>query len=424
MADQCFDTAASPSSPPPPPKSFPSHPALAVSNINTFIKITLDIEKGQYITWSELFKIHARAYQVLDHILPSSAEHMKHDSSHPTTDPALWSRVDAIVLQWIYGTISDDLLNTILERDSTAALAWERLKDIFSDNKNSRALYLEQEFSKVQMEDFSDASSYCQHLKSLSDQLSNVGAPVSNERLVLQLLSGLTDAYAGVGSQIRHGDTLPLFYKARSMLVLEETARTKKAAQNPPNSAFFVAPVDASSDNHHHHRHTHNLNRTPNNRSGRGGGGSARGGGGSARGGGRHKGRHSGRGSTNFSSGFSSPWKQQQQPYFGRNGPPFIGSNGPQFSGRNGQQPWAAYPWAGPWQSWATPPCPYPTAAQQPTHQQPGLLGPRPPRPTWQPQHRRPKALILRLIFKQLCTRSPWFPRMINGTWTPEPLLT
>ena len=62
MADQSHDTAASP----PPPKPHSSHPALAVSNINTFIKITLDIEKGQYITWSELFKIHARAYQVLE----------------------------------------------------------------------------------------------------------------------------------------------------------------------------------------------------------------------------------------------------------------------------------------------------------------------------------------------------------------------
>ena len=179
-----------------PTKPHHSHPALTVSNIATFIKVTLDIEKGQYITWSELFKIHARAYQVLDHIIPTSTEKIKIQD----TDPDLWSRVDAIVLQWIYSTISEDLLNTILERDSTAETAWNLLKDIFSDNKNSRALYLEQEFSKVQMEDFADASSYCQHLKSLSDQLSNVGAPVSNERLVLQLLSGLTDAYAGVGS--------------------------------------------------------------------------------------------------------------------------------------------------------------------------------------------------------------------------------
>jgi hypothetical protein len=144
-----------------------THPALTVPNITNFIKIKLDIEKSQYNTWSELFKIHATAYQVIDHIIPSTAD--TSDTSLKQTDPALWSRLDAVVLQWIYGTISDDLLNTIIERNSTAEMVWNRLFDIFFDNKHSRALYLEQEFSRVQMEQFPNASAYCQHLKSLSN---------------------------------------------------------------------------------------------------------------------------------------------------------------------------------------------------------------------------------------------------------------
>lgn len=31
----------------------------------------------------------------------------------------------------------------------------------------------------MQMENFPDASSYCQHFKSITDQLANVGAPVT-----------------------------------------------------------------------------------------------------------------------------------------------------------------------------------------------------------------------------------------------------
>nr|GMC60781.1 Retrovirus-related Pol polyprotein from transposon TNT 1-94 [Ipomoea batatas] len=186
MADNTIGQKSSSSSlsQPTPPSPSLLHPALTVSNINSFIKVTLDIEKCQYITWSELFKIHAKAYKVLDHITPPSKEADKSNSSRSLkdTDPELWSRVDAIVLQWIYGTISEDLLHTIIERDSTAEIAWNRLEDIFSDNKNSRALYLEQEFSAVRMEQFPDVSSYCQHLKTLADQLSNVGAPVSNNR--------------------------------------------------------------------------------------------------------------------------------------------------------------------------------------------------------------------------------------------------
>jgi len=41
--------------------------------------------------------------------------------------------------------------------------------------KYSCVLYIEQEFSHVTMEQFPDVSSYCQYIKSLSDQLANIG---------------------------------------------------------------------------------------------------------------------------------------------------------------------------------------------------------------------------------------------------------
>lgn len=96
----------------------------------------------------------------------------------------------------------NDLLHTIIEPDATAMEAWERLRDIFQDNKHSRAVTLEHDFSTTRMENFSNASVYCQRLKSLADQLKNVGAPVSDSRLVLQLVSGLTAPYRGVGTLI------------------------------------------------------------------------------------------------------------------------------------------------------------------------------------------------------------------------------
>ncbi|CAH9050222.1 unnamed protein product [Cuscuta epithymum] len=145
------------------------HPALAISNIKNFIPITLDLENSDYSSWAELFKITARAYQVLDHILPSTDDT---SSTSSTADPnltaderlareaarkeaaALWSRLDAIVLQWIYGTISNDLLHTIIEVDSTAQDAWDRLSDLFQDNKHSRAVFLENEFTSTRLDQF------------------------------------------------------------------------------------------------------------------------------------------------------------------------------------------------------------------------------------------------------------------------------
>jgi len=210
------------------------------------------------------------------------------------------------------------------------------LFNIFYDNKNSRALYLEQEFSNARMEQFPNASTYCQHLKALSDQLSNVGAPVSNERLVLQLISGLTDAYATVGSQIRHGDSLPHFYKARSMIILEETTKAKKAATTVDNSVFLTSHDDYASASTGNNRNNNNNNSHGSNP--RGGRNNGRGG--------RGRGRSNGRGRS-----------QPQQPAW--------------FP-----SPYQQHPWAYPWEPWATPPCPYPTAGAPP--KQSGILGPRP----------------------------------------------
>lgn len=42
-------------------------------------------------------------------------------------DDSLWKRLDAIVKQWICGTISADLLQSILKPGSTAMETWDRL---------------------------------------------------------------------------------------------------------------------------------------------------------------------------------------------------------------------------------------------------------------------------------------------------------
>ncbi|XP_074313653.1 uncharacterized protein LOC141648841 [Silene latifolia] len=78
------------------------------------------------------------------------------------------------------------------------------------------------------MEDFPNASAYCQRLKNLADQLKNVGSPVTDTRLVLQMVSGLSSAYKAVGTIIRQANPLPSFSHARSMITLEEAGIAKE----------------------------------------------------------------------------------------------------------------------------------------------------------------------------------------------------
>lgn len=181
---------------------------------------------------------------MLDHIIPPSSDSIDKN----TVDKDLWLRLDAIVLQWIYGTISNDLLHTILEPDATAQMAWDHLKEIFQDNKHSRVVHVEHQFSRTQQSDFASVSAYCQHLKMLSDQLANVGAPVTNQHLVLQLVAGLSDAYDGVATIIQQSDPSPHFYRARNMLTLEESRKAKQAslASDPLSIVVQYAHISAS----------------------------------------------------------------------------------------------------------------------------------------------------------------------------------
>ncbi|KAK9093113.1 hypothetical protein Syun_028024 [Stephania yunnanensis] len=302
------------------------HPALAVSNIRNHIPIILEMENVQYSTWAELFKVHARANRVLHHIIPS-------DQSKETAaegDDDMWSTLDATVLSWIYATISNDLLHTILEPDATAMEAWNRLRDIFQDNKHSRAVSLEHDFSTTKMEHFPNASTYCQRFKSPADQLKNVGAPVSDNRLVLQLVSGLTAPYRGVGTMIRQSNPLPPFYQARSMLTLEESGLAKEATMasdsvmiatsNEDNSSFVQSHTGQGKGQQHSGRKQNNPGRKHY--------------GGRGNGGGKHnKGGSGGR----FGKG-DSQRHQQQASNWG----------------------WSPSPHWG-WPQWGAPPCPMPT---------------------------------------------------------------
>ncbi|XP_060195146.1 uncharacterized protein LOC132624372 [Lycium barbarum] len=189
------------------------HPATTVTNIKSCIPIVLDYEGSQYNNWATLFKFHCRANLVIDHILPpaSSTVPPPATAAEKLATKAPWERLDDIVRQWIYGMISNDLLNTIIHQEDTTAEAWNRLVHLFQDNKSARVLALDAKFTNTKLVDFSNVKAYCTRLKVLADNLTNVGHKVSDERLVLRLLRGLSDEYKTFRTTVQHRTPLPSF---------------------------------------------------------------------------------------------------------------------------------------------------------------------------------------------------------------------
>ncbi|XP_045824307.1 uncharacterized protein LOC123916808 [Trifolium pratense] len=349
------------------------HPALVVTNIKHSIPFVLELEKDHYNMWAELFEVHARAHKVIHHIIPQPGK-----EKPASTDASfeMWTILDSTVLQWIYSTISFDLLTTIMEKGSTAMATWNRLANIFKDNQNSRAVALEQYFSSTRMEDFPNVSAYCQRLKQLSDQLKNVGAPVSEHRLVLQIVSGLSEPYRGVATVIRQQKTLPSFLEARSMLTLEESGLAKMHSTSSPTVLHTAMPRDTDDSSQQR------SNRRQDNRSGSGRNRNNQS---------RTRGRKQRGGSrSNGPSWSSQPWQQLQHPS------------------------WSPWGWVPP--PWGVPPCPYPTSQwTQPTGtpRQPGILGQRPQAHVATPS---PTSTDIAAAMHTMSLNPS-----DNGTWTLEP---
>lgn len=329
-------------------ESHKFHPALSITNVKSLVPIELDNKQSMYHSWAALFTNLARVHDLSDHIIPPTEETAKAAyEKAKTADLALWRRLDAAVLQWIYGTISHDLLGAVLKRNDTAEAAWNRLEAMFQDNKASRATHLEEDFTNADFEVYKSIDLYCNYLQSLADRLADVNALVSNNRLVLRLTGSLPEAFSGTVDFIQNQEPLPSFESCRSRLKMAERTINARTAREAGGSGLRggAAMVAASSDD------ASSAPKRPNNNKGR---------------------------NTNKKKG--KPGQQGGSP---------VGQPGQTYSQQPSQQPrppqWST--WQPGWGGWAIPPCPFPSyswqprpnyPAQRPAAAGPGVLGPRP----------------------------------------------
>ncbi|XP_010490097.1 PREDICTED: uncharacterized protein LOC104767822 [Camelina sativa] len=145
---------------------------FGIIQIRGYIPIQLDMNKLNYDVWRELFETHCSSFGVLGHLDGSSV---------PTADDEKqWKERDGLVKMWIYGTVSEQLPDTILKAKSKARDIWLTLEELFRDNKEARSLQYDNDLRTLEIGDMS-ITDYTHKLKSLSDLLANLDSPVSIE---------------------------------------------------------------------------------------------------------------------------------------------------------------------------------------------------------------------------------------------------
>ena len=149
------------------------------------------------------------------------------------------------VLSWILGTISLDL-HDLVRNSADAHRAWLALEGQFMGNAEARALRLDASFPTFVQGDTS-VGEFCCRMKGMVNSLGDLGWPVEDRLLVLNVLRGLSDRYAHLRTWITRQRRFPTFQQVRDDLVMEELTQGLQLGSNSaPGSSPSSTALDAT----------------------------------------------------------------------------------------------------------------------------------------------------------------------------------
>jgi hypothetical protein len=183
--------------------------AAAVLNVCQLANIVLD-SSTNYASWCDLMEQALQRYALIKHVTDDA----------PSNDPG-WIQMDSVVLNWISNSISADLHQVVRERDCTTRHLWLAIENQFFDNCEQRTLHLDAVFRTFVQGDLS-VNEYCHKFKAMANGLTDLGTPVEDRILILNILRGLKQRFEHIGSIIRRYSPFSNFLKVQDDLLLEE----------------------------------------------------------------------------------------------------------------------------------------------------------------------------------------------------------
>jgi hypothetical protein len=199
-------------------------------NIRSHIPVVLELTDPNFSDWRRFFDFALGKFGLDAHVSASTPV-LERDVS--------WYKVDQCIVNWIYSTCSPEVLCIVHQRSKTDAFTlWTAITNLYHDNQLQRAVFYEAEFRNLYQGDMS-ITDYCAKLKTLSDNLRDVGQPVSEPSQVLNMLRGLNPKYHHAISAITSRQPPHTFLSVRSHLLMEEHFDTQRAT-TIANHALFA----------------------------------------------------------------------------------------------------------------------------------------------------------------------------------------
>ncbi|GKC49406.1 hybrid signal transduction histidine kinase M [Tanacetum coccineum] len=195
---------------PPPPPPTPTDKIIPFSIPNK-VSIKLDLEKHNYNSWSSFSLIHLGSLGLKSHVETDTA----------STNPE-WCQLNDLIKMWILGSLCDSLQEQVVTTSGNVKALWDHLKNLFHDNKDARAINLNNELCSIKIGKMT-VNEYYTKIQAMANRLKNLDCEVSEKNMVIFTVNGLDSRFATLVEIIRHREPLLIIETVCNMLLLKES---------------------------------------------------------------------------------------------------------------------------------------------------------------------------------------------------------
>jgi hypothetical protein len=203
--------------------------ALGILNVRALVPVVLDLDTLSFSRWRRLILLVLDKYALVDHVLSDVA---RPDVPH-------WTRMDSHVLSWLYTAITIDLYDIVTTSAPTARTTWLALEQQFVGNVDTEFRNLNQGTLSI--------IDYCRKMKTLADSLVELGEPVTDHVLTLNVLRGLYERFEYIRSFLKRQRPLSKFVEVCSELLLEELSMAPPSVAPTAPTTALIASAPAPS---------------------------------------------------------------------------------------------------------------------------------------------------------------------------------
>nr|XP_009786970.1 PREDICTED: uncharacterized protein LOC104235001 [Nicotiana sylvestris] len=196
-----------------------------------------------FATWKAQFSMLMHGHDLYGHLdgsTPAASRTITNGtvlSANPAF--ALWFRQDQLIQNALMASVDPTISTTVATADS-AKKAWDALHTAYANKSQTRIFSLCNRLARL-TKDSQPITEYLQNIRSMVDELSTAGAPVTNSELIVKILSGIRSEFREISAAICARDSTITYEELYEKLLDHELFLRHEESKKAPSQITTAA---------------------------------------------------------------------------------------------------------------------------------------------------------------------------------------